>query len=215
MSNKKKLKDIPVLSSSTELKKYNPERTKEIVFKMMTVGGEKKDLLKKIGEKILPEYLNGTPKEREIILKEFKEKSLELLRILESESHVSLMESFTPNYRMLAQEMTSQLIEEYQCANEAEKALAEIITNAYVRVLDNSRRLNNELECRDITPNRNTYILMLSKQVDRANRQFLSALLTLKQFKAPIIEMNVKATNAFVSQNQQINIPHNEIIEPQ
>jgi hypothetical protein len=197
------------------LEKYDPEKTKETIFGMMTLVGDKRSLLKELGEEILPKYLNGSTKEKDVILKSFQEKSLELLRILESESHVNLMESFTPNYRMLAQEMTSKLINEYQCSNEAEKALVEIVTNAYVRVLDNSRRLNNELECRDITQNRNTYISMLSKQVDRANRQFLSALLTLKQFKAPTIEMNVKATNAFVSQNQQINIPNNEIIEPQ
>ena len=56
-----------------------------------------------------------------------------------------------------------------------------------------------------ITENRTKYLAMLSKQIDRANRQFLSALTTLKQLKTPSIEMNIKTNTAFVSQNQQIN----------
>ena len=48
---------------------------------------------------------------------------------------------------------------------------------------------------------------MLSKERDRAHRQYLSTIMTLKQLKAPAIEMNIKAKTAFVSQNQQINVP--------
>jgi len=203
------------MSRKKAIEKYDSEKVKKALFETITLDGDKKRLLKELGEEILPKYLKGSLKEQKEIEKRLQDKSLALLRIFESESHVNLMESFTESYRMTAKEMVSKMIDEYQCTNEAEKAIAGTITNAYIRILDNSRRLNNELECRDISHNRNTYISMLSKQVDRANRQFLSALLTLKQLKAPSIEMNVRATNAFVSQNQQVNFPNNEIIEPQ
>jgi hypothetical protein len=88
------------------------------------------------------------------------------------------------------------------------------MVNAYIRVLDNSRRLNNELNGQNITPNRNIYIANLSKQIDRANRQYISALLTLKQLKSPNVEMNIKTNNAFISNNQQINVNKNENIKP-
>jgi hypothetical protein len=101
--------------------------------------------------------------------------------------------------------MTEQTIEEYDCQTEIEKSLASVIVGAYVRYIDNSRRLNNELECENITRERNVYIANLSKQVDRAQRQYLSAVMTLKQIKAPTIEMSIKAQTAFISQNQQIN----------
>ena len=132
--------------------------------------------------------------------------SLPFLISLEFETHIGLMESVCERYRGLAKDFTSQLIQEYVCSTSAEKALAEVIANAYIRILDNSQRLNGELECREITPVRNAYIGMLSKQVDRANRQFLNALMTLKQLKAPAIEISVRTQTAFIAQNQQVNV---------
>jgi uncharacterized protein (DUF736 family) len=125
------------------------------------------------------------------------------------------MESFTEQYQMLGREMTETMIKEFDCSNEAEKALSELAVNAYIRVIDNSRRLNNQLEATDITHNRNVYIENLSKQIDRANRQYISALMTLKQLKAPQIEMNIKANTAFISNNQQVNVNKDENIKTQ
>jgi hypothetical protein len=45
----------------------------------------------------------------------------------------------------------------------------------------------------------------MSKELDRANRQFITALTTLKQMKTPSIEINVTAKTAFVGKNQQFN----------
>jgi len=115
------------------------------------------------------------------------------------------METFSEQYRGLAKQLTTEIINQYDCKTEVEKSLASTITASYVRYLDNSRRLNNELQCKDITKNRNVYIANLSKQTDRVHRQYLSSLMTLKQLKSPQIEMNIRANTAFVSQNQQIN----------
>jgi hypothetical protein len=122
------------------------------------------------------------------------------------------METFTEKYRMFAREMLKTMIVELNCSNETERALAELAVNAYVRVIDNSRRLNNEYESREITPNRNVYIANLSKQIDRANRQYLSAIMTLRQLKSPTVEMTIKANTAFVSHNQQVNVQKDESI---
>ena len=37
-------------------------------------------------------------------------------------------------------------------------------------------------------------------------RHFLATITTLKQFKTPAIEINLKSKNTFLAQNQQLNI---------
>lgn len=90
----------------------------------------------------------------------------------------------------------------------------EIVTNSFIRAIDHSRRFNNCLNAGEyLSDERTRYLTMLSKQIDRANRQYLNALTALKQIKAPVIEMNIRTNTAFVSQNQQINVDNkiNEI----
>jgi len=192
------------------VKKYTPQKSKEAILEMMRPEGDLEADLKKLGEEILPKFIHGNEKERSEYEDVLKKKGLEVMMTLELETHVALMETFEPRYRGLAKELSSQLIKDYNCLTSAEKALAETIANAFIRVVDNSRRLNNELECRNITRERNKYISILSNQVDRANRQFLNSLLTLKQLKAPIIEMNIKTKNTFLAQNQNVNVDKKE-----
>ncbi len=45
----------------------------------------------------------------------------------------------------------------------------------------------------------------LSKELDRAHRQFLSALETLKAIQQPAMKVNIKTNTAFVGENQQFN----------
>jgi hypothetical protein len=204
------------MKSIKKVKKYDEKDAKRIALSMITLQGDKDTLLKQMTEKILPGCLSNDEKVKDGALVQLKEKGTAVMRIFESESHIGLMETFSEQYRMLSRELSQVMIQEFSCATEAEKALVTLMVNAYIRVLDNSRRLNNELECKNITPNRNVYIANLSKQVDRANRQYLSALMTLHQLKTPQIEMNIKTTNAYVSQNQQINLTEkkDEIIRP-
>ena len=136
---------------------------------------------------------------------------------MEAETHMGLIEGFGHRYGGMADELSSRIIKEYQCNTHAEKMLAETVVGAFMRYLDASRRFNNGLAANsDITANLTGFLAMMSKQMDRAHRQYLSALMTLKQLKAPNIEVNIKAKTAFVAQNQQINAPQqsNETIEP-
>lgn len=195
-----------------EIKKYNGKEVKEMAIHNITYENDKISIIKEFGEDIFPAYFNGNKKEKEIALLKLNTRGIDLLRIFENEKHIGLMESFEKRYQNFSIEMTKNMINEFKCSNEAEKALAELIVNAYIRVVDNSRRLNNELESKEITPNRNIYIANLSKQVDRANRQYISALMALKQLKSPQIEMNIRTNTAFIANNQQINTKENENI---
>jgi len=193
------------MKKETDIKKYNPKESKEEFFSSTYFPDSSNALLKELTQDIIPKCSDPKHPEHELAKKKFGDKSLLLFRIFENDSHVGLMESFDERYRMFSSEMSKTMISEFNCSNEAEKALVELIVNAYIRVIDNSRRLNNELEGKNITHNRNVYIGNLSKQVDRANRQFLNALIALKQLKEPQLNIKVKTDNAYFAQNQQIN----------
>jgi len=197
-----------------KIKPYDPETSKKLLESTLQFPDNEDSLIKELTQEIIPKYLNPEFKGDTKTQKMFTEKSMLLMRIQESARHIGLMESFSEQYRMLANNMTRAIITEFKCSNELEKATAELIVNAYIRVLDNSRRLNNELNCENITPNRNIYIANISKQLDRAHRQFTSTAMLLKQMKAPQVEMNIKAHTAFVSNNQQVNIDQDENITP-
>lgn len=163
-------------------------------------------MLEIVCKDILPNFINGNVEEKDKAKQELSKMSLDLFRSLELETQANLMESVDENYRSLAKDLTSKIIIENNCTKTEEKMLAEVMVGSFIRYIDNSRRLNNEYNCTNITTNRNNYIAILSKQVDRANRQYLSSLMALKQLKSPNIEMNIKTQNAFVSNNQQINV---------
>lgn len=202
------------MEDKKEIKPYSEEEAKKVIMSCITFPDNKKSLIKELKKEIIPVCTDDNHPDREKATKKFHEKGMLLLRIFENESHVALMESVDENYRMMGKEMSDQMMQEFDCKNEAERSLAQLMVNAYIRVLDNSRRLNNELNGQNITPNRNIYIANLSKQIDRANRQYISALLTLKQLKSPNVEMNIKTNNAFISNNQQINVNKDENIKP-
>lgn len=190
---------------------YTHAEIQKEVLKFAVPQGDLKNNLNRLSHTLLPKLLHGTTEEMKKALAESNDLVVEVMLALETDTHTALMGTFNAEYRGLAKELSEQIIKEHGLVSSTEKILAELIANSFIRVIDNSRRLNNELECREITPNKNVYISLLSKQVDRANRQFLSALLTLKQLKSPTIEMNIKTKNTFVAQNQQVNT--NDVFE--
>ncbi len=206
--NTKKVTNID--DTRKPLKHLSVSETRDFILENMSLPDDLTNVLRELGSKIIPQYLNGDS----VTFEKLNEKVLHAMIGLEENTHAGLTISFNEEYRALTKEFSTKVINEYSCVTALEKAFAEIIANAYVRILDNSRRLNNELSCKDITPNRNNYIANLSKQLDRTHRQLTSAVFSLKQLKQPQIEVNVKAINAFVSQNQQINVnKKDEIVE--
>lgn len=122
------------------------------------------------------------------------------------DNHFRLGASTTQELRPLVIDMCNQLIVEYDCKTVSEKTLAEIIAGAYVRILRYSTSLNNSYAINDANPNLNAFRANASKELDRAHRQYMFALTTLKQIKSPFTSLNVKAQTAFMGTNQQINL---------
>jgi len=64
-----------------------------------------------------------------------------------------------------------------------------------------------------LSPEKNGLYANYSKEVDRAHRQFMMAITTLKQMKSPTPQINVRTNTAFVAQNQQVNAVKEELPE--
>lgn len=191
-----------------ELKKYTREEVETLILKGTSLEGDLETNLKKLGNTLFPEFFEGKGIGEHKPDEELEKVTMDTLLALETKSHAGLMVSFNQSYRGMAKELTSQIIKEYDCQTHLEKMQAEMVVNGFIRVIENSKRLNNCMEAGEyISHDRTQYLAMLSKQIDRSHRQYLSALMTLKQMKSPTIEMHIKAKTAFVSQNQQINAP--------
>ncbi|SRR5258708_1575424 len=124
----------------------------------------------------------------------------------EFETFHSLVKSVEYDYKPMVFKFVRGLIEEYGLTTPSEKALAEIATNAHIRVLSVSARLNTFIwDTNTPTTAKGMYMSVLSKELDRANRTYIAAISHLKQMKSPQLRVNIKTKNAFVAQNQQIN----------
>lgn len=131
----------------------------------------------------------------------------QFVRMHEFEKHFLLAESVNTKFAAMSIKMTQDLIKEYNCTTTLEKSLVEIIVNAFCRSLNLSAQLTTVLS-RDSIGIEQGHINLysfLGKELDRANREYLTALSTLQQIKSPSIKVNLKAETAIVGQNQQFN----------
>lgn len=146
-------------------------------------------------------------KEREIAEKEENAQFQKTIPLLNFEKHY-LPVHITNNqhHQTFIIDFSNQLIEEYKCQTPSEKSLVHMVAISYVRVLDYSQKLYAASHQGHCSHDLNGFCGMLSKELDRANRQYTSALMLLKQAKSPNIKVNIKSENTLIAQNQQLNI---------
>lgn len=149
-------------------------------------------------------------KRAEEFRKNFGEKYIPLLHSYELEKFDLLLDSFPKKYRALALKFVQQVIKEYDCKAPSEIALAEIVASAYIRQLRVTSRLYAGIEDDFLNTEKNSFTAILSKELDRAVRTYIIAITTLKHIKNPPIELKVKATTAFIAENQQVNVSNNQ-----
>lgn len=126
------------------------------------------------------------------------------------EKHVLLMESVHWNddlsYFSVAADLAEQLKKEYKCSTPSEITLCQMIANAYVRTMRLSKVLLGYIGIpQEISNLKNTYYGNISKELDRAERQYYTGLNNLVALRRPNLQVNIKTNNAFVAQNQQLN----------
>jgi hypothetical protein len=188
-------------------KRYTPEEARRIVLELFRASSDPEQIFRDIGENLLPKLVDGTPAESEEAKRKLLGKSDEAIMTMGLEHHYPLLDGVDRRYAALLLSIVRQIEEEYGCKTATEKILAENIALAHVKIIDQSRRLNDELEAMGHSTKKEIIAAaeVVSRQVDRATRQLYAALTTLRQIKHPHLEVNIVNKNTFVAHNQQIN----------
>lgn len=124
------------------------------------------------------------------------------MTILELEKGILLASALPEQFRTFALEFNKNLQKEYDCRTPSEKSLAEVTGLNFVRTLVVQEKINSYLSLGSITEIGIKYLAILSKELDRAERHYLTSLQALRAFRMPPLEVNIKTQTAVVCQNQ-------------
>ena len=193
------------------VKKFTEAETRNMIKEYLKADCDPNVIFKNAAKQLETYTGSNNKKEVEKIKKELVENSDKHLMALGLETHYALAEMTAVRYRPLVIEVARQIEKEYDCKTPSEKVLTEIVAGAYVKIIEFSKRFNDCTNIEFLSNEKNGYYTMLSKEVDKAHRQLIMALTTLKQIKNPPVEFNVKAKTAFLAQNQQINAVNNPV----
>ena len=181
------------------------DQRKESILQLAEDMYSADEVLKKFEKNIKKKVVSKKHSKREEYRRELKEELSKVLEVVGSDSHYNLANTTDETFGVLAVDFCKQIIQEYKCETPSEKALAELLTSAYIRYLRVANRLDTGISSDYLSKERNAFMTILSKELDRAFRAYLAALTTFKQIKSHPIRLNIKATTAFVAQNQQVN----------
>ena len=111
-------------------------------------------------------------------------------------------------YKTFGVDMMRQLQKEYNCTTISEKATAELATISYIRTLGVQSRINSYLGKGELTEIGVKFLAVMSKELDRANRHYLTAIQALRLLKQPPMQIKVSADTAIIGQNQVVQANH-------
>ncbi len=116
-----------------------------------------------------------------------------------ADSLLMLVKGYVGDDRTYVLALAEQFIEEYECVKASEKATAQLAARAFCNVMVLSLKIS------DIPSQEVSRYSAISKELDRANRQYVQAIKLLRTLKQPNITVNVKTNEAYFAHNQQIN----------
>lgn len=123
------------------------------------------------------------------------------MTLFEFDKGVLLLNAIPELHGVFALEFSKNLQTEFNCSNPSEKSLAETTSLNFVRILEIQRRIKDALEVMK-TRYDIQYLAVLSKELDRAERHYLTSLQALKMLRSPAFEVNIKTQTAVVGANQ-------------
>ena len=106
------------------------------------------------------------------------------MTLFEFDKGVLLLNSIPELHRVFALEFSKNLQAEYNCATPSEKSMVEVVSLNFVRILEVQRKIKDALESMK-TRYDIQYLAVLSKELDRAERHYLTSLQTLRMLKMP------------------------------
>lgn len=213
MSKKASTTPAPIPDNKPEIpKRTNTQRAKDF-NKQYNWDNDPKDILRSFGSKLKeveeikePESKEGK-KQLAKINKELQESGLfkQAIMLGEFDRQAIITEQVKPRYRPLVTQLARQLISDYGCETDGEKALAGMAAGAFGRWLELSSEFQSIGDFSFLSHERAHWYSMLSKEVDRAFKQYQQGLNALQVLKNPLAGANIRANNAYIGQNQQFN----------
>lgn len=185
--------------------------TKNKITKTKTTD-EVREIIKKSGLGYEADYvLNQVQRELDTLRKDKYEAGPDTflyksMTLFEFDKGPLLCTSVPARFSVFALEFSRKLQEEYKCETPSEKSLGEITSLNFIRTLWIQDRLRAYLEIGSITDIGVKYLDVLSKELDRAERHYQGSLQALRTLRNPSFEVNIKANNAVVGQNQAVQI---------
>lgn len=160
-------------------------------------------VLKEFGE--LYDQWIVTVEKDEQLEKAMQEKISKAVKAIGMDNFYQLADSLPAKYSSILIDLARRTVSDYDCKTAAEKGLAQIMANAFGRILFLSEHLATVENLRYVRSEWNGFYSAIGKEIDRATRQYTSALMALKQLKSPALKLSIKADSAFIAENQQLN----------
>lgn len=196
----KKVSSQSSLSSQKEVVKQNNEvsKTEEINFSNLShkyspeqTLKEATDRYKSLKSKENYKNLDDDPIVRVLAMRELDNGALMSLTVSKESSTLSI-------------DLMRKIQTEYGCNTPSEKVVAELASSSFVRALDIQKMIRVYLDKGEITGIGVQYLGVLSKDLDRAHNQYLTAVQTLKSFRQPPLQVNIKTKTAVIGNNQLV-----------
>lgn len=140
------------------------------------------------------------------LTKETENKLETAMLVLGHERHYLVAESVgDERWRPMVIDLAQSIQKEYQCTTPSEIALAGLAASAYYRSLRAARKVNGLLGMDAMGPGAITLVSHASKEVERAEREYITAIETLRIRRQPQVDVRIQTKTAFFAQNQNIN----------
>lgn len=195
-----KNQDVLKQSESSIVKKMTTDEVRAWLRRVTTTA-DPKCILQKVQEAIKGgiSNLDKASKEEYVLINE-------AVTMMSHERHYLLAESVVDErWRPMIMDLANCIQEEYNCTTNSEIALAGLAASAYYRSLRAGRKMNALLERTEIGTIGVQLMGQVSKELDRAERQYLSAIEVLRCRRQPQINVKVQTKAAFFGENQTFN----------
>lgn len=154
---------------------------------------------KELAQKLVKDRKSFTDEEN-------KEFSDIVISINTTAHHRLLMETMREaTDRTAIAEYTDDIIKEYGCTGVSERSLCEVVALSYFSLMKTSREMNKHYDGTYYSNERSNMLSVLSKDLEKQNRMYLTSLQTLRTLKSPFWGMKIHTKNAFIGDNQQFN----------
>ena len=126
------------------------------------------------------------------------------MTLREFDNGVLMSMAVDDQYKTFAIQMSLDLQKQYKCDTVGTKSLAELTSLNYCRIIEIQRRINAYLQIGEITDRGVKYLGIISKELDRAQRHYLTSIQALEVGLQPPMNMTVRTQVANVANQQMV-----------